>query len=299
MTNWTMHSRQAEVWNNDARFKTITAGRRGGKSELGTMWIGAKGRDLALRGKEGVIWVVLPTSGELPTIWRKFKRIIPDNWITDKSGTEKAPDWMKMGDVIIQFRSADRPERLVAEGLRAIWLDESGIMLRDNDIWAEYIRPTLIDYKAPALISGTPKGQNKFFELFSRGQDDEEEKYASFHWTSFANPYVPADEIEDIANDMPERIYNQEILAEFLDDTASVFRGVDDAVTGYGDKDTVAVGVDLAKSEDFTVLIGLDEDSQITFFDRFQKISWPLQKKRIVSKASERGLSLPIPVRLN
>ena len=289
MTNWTMHSKQMEVWDDSSRFKAVTAGRRGGKSELGAMWVGAKARDEALKGNEGVIWVVLPTSTELGTIWRKFKHIIPEDWITDKSGTEKRPDFLKIGDIIIQFRSADRPDRLVAEGLRAVWLDEAGIMLRDNDIWAEYVRPTLIDYKAPALISGTPKGKNKFFELFSRGQDDQQEKDASFHWTSFANPYVPADEIEDIANDMPERIYNQEILAEFLDDTASVFRGVDDAVVGYSDAETVAVGVDLAKAEDYTVLIGLDENGQVTFFDRFNELSWPLQKKRIVSKASETG----------
>ena len=278
-----MHSKQAEVWNDNSRFKILTAGRRGGKSELGVMMMGAIARDNALKGKEGVIWVVLPTSKELPTIWRKFKRIIPEEWITDKSGTEKRPDFYKFNDVVLQFRSADRQEGLVAEGLRAVWMDEAGIMLRDNDIWQEYIRPTLIDYEAPAFISGTPKGKNKFFELFTKGQDDAEEEYASFRWTSYENPYIPAKEIERIAEDMPERIYQQEILAQFLDDSAGVFRGVNDAVTGYSDKPTQVVGVDLAKAEDFTVLIGLDEDGQVTYYDRFNELSWPLQKKRIVS----------------
>jgi len=253
------------------------------------MFVGAIARDYALRGQEGVIWIVLPTTGELPTMWRKARRLYPDDWITDKSGSEKAPNFLKMNDVIIQFRSADRAERLVAEGLLAAWLDEAGIMLRDDAVWSESIRPTLMDHRAPALITGTPKGQNKFFELFSRGRDPEQQDYASFHWTSYANPFIPAEEVDSIAQDMPERIYRQEILAEFLDDSAAVFRGVDGAVTGYSDQSTEVVGVDLAKTEDFTVLVGLDSEGQATFFDRFQQISWPLQKQRIVSKARETG----------
>jgi len=253
------------------------------------MWAGSIARDFALKQIPGVIWVVLPTSKEFPTIWRKFHRIIPKNWITDTSGTDKRPDFIKMGNVVIQFRSADRPDGLVAEGLRAVWLDEAGIALKNGNLWSEYIRPTLIDYKAPAYFSGTPKGQNKFFELFSRGQDSEEKKYQSWRWTSYANPFVPASEIEDIAQDMSERIYKQEILANFLDDSSGVFRNVAGAVGPYSDKKTVVVGVDLAKAEDFTVLIGLDEDGNTTFYDRFNAISWPLQKKRIVSKASQTG----------
>lgn len=288
MVEWKMHSKQADVWQDGARFKTLCAGRRGGKSELGVMMIGAVGRDLALKGKDGVMWVVLPTSSELTTIWRKFLNIIPDFWITDKSGTEKRPDFLKMNDILIQFKSADAPERLVAEGLRYAWLDEAGIMLRDNEIWAEYIRPTLIDYEAPAFISGTPKGKNKFFELFNKGQDNQKENYSSFHWSSYANPFIPEKEIDSIVDDMPERVYKQEILAEFLDDSSTVFRGINEVVSeGYSDKDTVAVGIDLAKAEDFTVLIGMDENFNVTFFDRFNEVKWKLQKKRIKMRAEQ------------
>jgi phage FluMu gp28-like protein len=46
---------------------------------------------------------------------------------------------------------------------------------------------------------------------------------------------------------------------------------------------TVAMGVDLARVHDFSVIIGLSKTRRITYYDRFQRISWPLQKARIHS----------------
>lgn len=287
MTSWKMHKKQGDVFQSQARFKVVSAGRRWGKSELGCMMQAKTARELALQNKDGVIWIIEPTSTELPTIWRKFRKIVPKGWITDKSGTEKQPNWYKIGNIIVQFRSADRPERLVAEGLRSVWIDEAGMV--KGRTWNESVRPTLIDYRAPALITGTPKGRNWFYKVSTKGFDPENSKYQTFHGISYENPFIPASEINELASDMPRRIYQQEIMAKFLDDSASVFRGVEKIIGKLSTEPTIVVGVDLAKAEDFTVLIGLDAKGNVTFIDRFNTISWPLQKKRIVSKAKKTG----------
>ena len=85
---------------------------------------------------------------------------------------------------------------------------------------------------------------------------------------------------------MPELAYRQEVLAQFLEDVGSVFRGVDRIVEGGFELPQLSkkyvMGGDLAKLEDFTVLIVLDIDGHLVAFDRFNELDWVFQRKRIV-----------------
>ena len=85
------------------------------------------------------------------------------------------------------------------------------------------------------------------------------------------NPYLDPAEIASFARDMPELAYRQEVLAQFLEDVGSVFRGVDRIVKGrlsiilQREKQYV-MGADLAKLEDFTALSVLDMQGQLVRF---------------------------------
>jgi phage FluMu gp28-like protein len=88
---------------------------------------------------------------------------------------------------------------------------------------------------------------------------------------------------------MPELAYRQEVLAQFLEDVGSVFRGVDRIVKGsfqtFEQHKQYVMGADLAKLEDFTVLCVLDMDGHLRAFDRFSQLDWVFQRKRIVQLA--------------
>ena len=43
------------------------------------------------------------------------------------------------------------------------------------------------------------------------------------------------------------------------------------------------MGVDLARLQDFTVIIVLDSDGNMVYMDRFNQIDWNVQKERIKS----------------
>jgi phage FluMu gp28-like protein len=47
------------------------------------------------------------------------------------------------------------------------------------------------------------------------------------------------------------------------------------------------IGVDLAKVEDFTALVALDEDGHVRGFDRFHQLDWTFQVQRIRAFAEE------------
>jgi len=160
-------------------------------------------------------------------------------------------------------------------------VDECGRI--KEEAWTESLLPTTIDYAAPQLLTGTPKGRNWFHRMYLTGLDELELDVQSFTWLSRENPFIPATEVDRLASKMSERLYRQEILAEFLDDEGAVFRGVRECVGPMSKAPTVVLGVDLAKHGDYTVLHGLDAAGRTTHWERFNQISWPLQKERIIA----------------
>lgn len=292
---WRMHSAQLAAFQSKARTNVIVAGRRWGKSEVACMWALAGAHDDRLRKTTGVTWWVAPTFDLTRPMWRKMLRLAPPGWITGTKGSESQPDFLELGGSRLEFKSADHPERLVAEGLRRVVVDECGIV--KEGVWTESLLPALLDHSAPAFLVGTPKGRNWFHRMYQRGKDPLDAGVESFGGPSMQNPFIPEDEIRRLAGEMPERLYRQEIMAEFLDDEGAVFRGVRACVSQSGEpsyEPTIVLGVDLARTHDFTVLIGLDAKGRQTYFERFNEVSWPLQKQRIELAAKRSGATVLI-----
>jgi hypothetical protein len=286
--DWTMHAWQARAFMATERFLVWPAGRRCGKSEFAVMWTIHQYREARARGLRGVIWIVYPTYGIARTAWRKFKRLMPAAWVSKYIGTEQQPQAILLrGGITIEFKSGANPGALVGEGLLAAWLDECGEI--KERVWSESLRPTLADHIAPALLTGTPKGHNWYWKEFQKGWDPEFEDIASIGISqaqgipSHENPYLELSEIEDMGREMSKRLFEQEILARFLSDEGAVLQLERVRAKGlaFSKNPTVALGIDLARRADFTVLIGMDRDYAVTHFERFNNIDWPLQKKRV------------------
>ena len=141
-----------------ARFTVLPAGRRFGKSEVGVLWTGTKAQRARMSGQQGVIWIVYPTYKIATVAWRKFFNILPKGWITDSSGTDLHPEAIRFGPITLEFKSAVNPGKLVGEGLLAVWIDECGEV--KERAWSESIRPMLMDYQAPALLTGCVSGES-------------------------------------------------------------------------------------------------------------------------------------------
>jgi phage FluMu gp28-like protein len=189
------------------------------------------------------------------------------------------------GNGNIQVRSADNPDSLRGEGLDFVVLDECAFM--KEDAWTHAIRPALSDRQGEAMFISTPKGRNWFFRLYQLGQDDLNDEWASWHFPTSDNPYIPDDEIEAARKGMPERIYQQEFLALFLDDAGGVFRRVMEAATATIQEESVgghqySMGVDWGRHEDFTVLTLFDMTTkEVVATDRYTQIDYGIQINRL------------------
>jgi phage terminase large subunit-like protein len=269
------HQGQAEVHKSEARFKVLAAGRRWGKTRLGVN----ECLDVASQG--GRAWWVAPSYKTSEVGWRPLRRI------GGKIGAEirKVDRQINLpGGGSVQVRSADDPNSLRGEGLDFVVGDEIAFM--KEEAWTEALRPSLSDRQGKALFISTPKGRNWFWRMFQRGKDGDGE-WASFQYPTSDNPYIAPDEIEAARRYLPERIFQQEYLAMFLDDAGGVFRRVMDCATAIEqivpeDGHEYVLAVDWGQMVDFTVIIVLDITTKsVVFMDRFNQIDYIIQSERL------------------
>ena len=123
----------------------------------------------------------------------------------------------------IQVRSADTPDTLRGEGLDFVVLDECAFMA--EEAWTEALRPALADHMGRAMFISTPKGQNWFYRLWLRCIDPLQTEWQGWQLPTIDNPYIADSEVEAARGGLPERIFRQEFLAEFLAETGeNIFR---------------------------------------------------------------------------
>ncbi len=276
------HRGQLEFHMCPVRFRVLNCGRRWGKTVAGANEFL---RQILKQGPDIVGFAVAPTYWHTQRQWSDFFNFCPPELIEKIHRAERHV--ILKGNRNIWFKSADNPDSLRSQGVKVLWVDEGAQI--SEEAWTLALRPALMDQKGIAFFTGTPRGHNWYFRLWTRGQDPSQTDYKSWSFPSVTNPYLDPAEIASFARDMPELAYRQEVLGQFLEDVGSVFRGVDRMVQGnfqpFEQRKHYVMGADIAKLVDFTVLCVLDMDGHLCAFDRFSKIDWVFQRKRIVELA--------------
>ena len=274
----------------DKRFRTVCTGRRFGKTYcLAGELVDRGGSELG--GDYG--WVA-PTYNVAERGIEAF-RAIADGFVVVSGRAPCRVEFQGLKSLAptrVWFLSADNPDSIRGFGFQGLVIDEAASI--PQDVWHYVLRPTISQTLGWAVFVSTPKGRNWFYDLFTRGQDPNEKDYASFTFPSNSSPYFPAKEWEEARRTLPADVFRQEYMAEFLEDSAGVFRGVDACLVS-GDQLAVnsgecarhvVIGCDVAKHTDWTVLIAMDAETGRCFaMERFNQLDWPIQKERIVSFA--------------
>lgn len=137
---------------------------------------------------------------------------------------------LKIRDSILDFRSADKPENIEGFGYRKIFLNEAGIILKDDYLYTHAILPMLLDYPDSQLIAaGVPKGKFKkdgsehIFWQLQQSCDSGSKEYQGLHYTTYDNPYLDRgmiNELEKIYQAFGHDVFKQELLGEFVEGAA-------------------------------------------------------------------------------
>lgn len=284
------HAGQKAVLRSKSRFRLVIAGRRWRKTSLAMM---ACVEYALSHPNKRVLWAS-PVYSQAEIGMREALKAVAG---------AAAPNLSKMsltfptGSQII-FRSTEREDSIRGETVDFAVLDEVADI--PEGAWTEVIRPMLMDTRGRALFIGTPKGRNWIWKLANKSIGGAED-WQFFQAPSLGceivdgalvrvphpleNPNIRWDELLALWDDMGERVFRQEILAEFLDSERGVFRNVPQIAnlaprTPYQGR--FSCGVDLAQQTDYTVLSVIDADSRSQVdVDRFNRVDWELAKVRI------------------
>lgn len=280
------HTAQQKVIDSRARFKVLMTGRRFGKSLV------AKNLSIAdmLNGKS--VAYVTPTFNLAKEFYSDFIKTFPKALVQSANQTDLLIQLHTGGS--LKFFSGEAIDNFRGRKFNKVIIDEAAFIPDLEKAWTESIRPTLTDYIGDALFISTPKGRNYFDALFIKGKN-KEDGFESFHFTSYDNPFIDPKEIDSAKASLPDAVFKQEYLAEPGEDADNPF-GIDEIKRNivteeeFSTNQTVVYGIDVARTHDFTVVIGLDEEGKMTYFDRFQ-LPWEMTKKRL-SKLPEKPLKV-------
>jgi len=276
---------QSEFVRDRTRFKVAACGRRWGKTVGGVADV--VGYLLERGAPARALWVA-PTYSQAD----EAVRIVFDGL----GGTWAEPAYNRstrvmefVGGGMLFFRSGEIPRNLRGRGWDLVVVDEAAFI--PDDVWLQVLRPALADRGGRAVMLSTPCGAHGWFwEEYQKGIDSGNGEVKAWQFPTWDNPAIPASEIEQMRASLPERVFRQEVAAEFLAGEGAVFSHLaltDDPVPVPLDeaKGGVVVGCDLAKIVDYTVAVALDAGGRVLDMLRMNQVDYSVQVVRVAEFA--------------
>lgn len=201
-----LHPKQDHIIKNAKRFNHLRCGRRFGKTTLIEEL-----SSIALDGKRVGIW--FPTYKDLSEVWKDLKKTFGPV-ISRQNEQLKQIELITGG--LIDFWSMEEPDSGQGRKYHRAIIDESAKAPKLYQAWENTIRPTLTDYRGDAFILSRPKGKNNGFYLIEE-KHRQFDNWAFFHFTTYDNPHIAKEEIEEAKLQLDEITFRQEYLAEYVD----------------------------------------------------------------------------------
>jgi hypothetical protein len=271
--------KQRAILTDKTRFRVLAIGRRWGKTEV--LKISMVNR--LLRGEN--IWFCSPTHKNNKRVFPQVVSLLrqfPEVYINKSDLLIRLP----LTGGKLEFISLENPDNVRGEGLNHLYIDEAAFIRQG--VFDTVLRPMLVTSQGGATLASSPNGTgNDFHSMYARGLDPLATEWVSYHEPSSSSPFVPNSELEDIKRNTPERVFQQEYLALFLDDGGAVFRNMANCVVESPKREGgVVFGVDWGKDNDFTVITAIDRSTgHVLEIDRFNQIGWSLQRSRLMAMA--------------
>lgn len=290
-----LHKSQLEIFNNPAAIKVVTAGRAYGKSVLGlatalTFAITYQGKIDPKTPK--VVVCAMPTLKMARSIiWKPLVSLVENLSITksiDRSDFRIIFKNPNTPDILV--RGADKQaERL--RGLNMVFFLGDEIQGFNLSSWDAVIQPALArnaDHKA--LLIGTPQGKINW--LYKLSEDAKRfDNYAYFHRTTLDNPFISKELVERMREQLPPKLFRQEMEASFEDFEGVIFSEIDDR---HKVKDipsnfrTIFLGADWGDINCQLSVVGITNEKQYYILDNWRSESKIPVPEAVLMKEAER-----------
>lgn len=281
-----MYDRQREAIFAAERIAVIEASTKSGKTVGCMVWLAEQ----AMGGRAGRnYWWVAPVYPQAKIAFRRLKRGLPPQVYT---ANENELTLTLANGAVLWFKGADRPDSLYGEDVYAAVIDEAS---RCKDEAWHAVRSTLTQTRGPVRIIGNVKGRKNWAYRLARRAESGEPGMRFTRltaWDAVAGGVLAREEIEEAQRILPDAVFRELYLAEASDDEGNPFgiQAIRACIAPLSAAEPAVWGWDLAKSQDWTVGIGLDGEGAACRFSRWQG-PWEMTTDRIVAEtASVRAL---------
>ena len=282
VTLYTPHKKQLEIHKaieTDSKYFIVSIGRQFGKTMMGEN----QALKWCLDNKGWKVSWISPTYKQCKKVFKELVKALGKCPMYSKQPNHsELTIFFKNGSELI-FYSAEAYDSIRGETFDAIVGDEVAFWKREA--WTEVIKATLLVRGKKALLLSTPKGKNLFYELFNQSHTNNQ--YQSFFGTSYDNPHIDVSEIEDAKHTLPDHIFRQEYLAEFLDDSGTLFINIKESILKASKTVNLFCGIDLGRADDYTVITIVNDKNQEVYCNRWRHMEWSKIISNIVKVLNE------------
>jgi len=223
IVDYTPHEGQRRFHESLARFKVMIAGSRYGKSLAAAREVMPW---LLIENSRG--WIVGPS---YRLAEKEFRYLAAD---AEKLFAEQA-DKLKIrrggahgpssiiaptGAEALTLSAAD-PTNLLGEELDWLILAEGAWL--SEQVWTRALRARLTTRNGVMVLPTTPAGFNWVHQMWLRGLDPEHRDWDSFQFATAENRFIPPEEIEEAKRSLPEHIFAEQYLGQFVRPSGLVY----------------------------------------------------------------------------
>lgn len=263
-----------------ARYTVTEASTKAGKTASHIIWL----FEQALQGGPGQnFWWVAPVYAQAEIAFKRMRRQVTDpNFFT--ANESKLTLTLPTGSVLA-FKSAEKPDNLYGDDVYAAVFDE--FTRAREEAWFA-LRSTLTATRGKCKFIGNVKGKKNWGYRMAQRAKQGDGDAAYFKITAYDAAeagILEYEEIENAKRELPESVFRELYLAEPSDDGSNPF-GLNYirlcSLSALAPGPAVCYGIDLAKSFDHTVVVGLNAAGHTCHLERWQG-PWGNTKTRILA----------------
>ena len=287
---YTPHLKQKEIHNSiineGYKYYILNIGRQFGKTMLGInqmlYWaINHKGCNIA--------WVT-PIYKQSKKVFDEMEKVTKSSGIFEYNRSDLTISGFNSQ---IQFFSGERPDNIRGNTFDYLIVDE--MAFTRPELWSEVLSATVLVKGKKVIFISTPKGKNHFYQLSLQPNYDNRYKY--FHYSSYDNPMIDAEDLEERKRSLPKHIFEQEYLAKFIDNASGLFKNVDSCVIKTAERtQKLFGGLDIGRADDYTVLTILNKNYQMVYVQRWRQQEWSKIIDEVATKIREYNAEIFVEV---
>lgn len=260
------HAKQQPIIDSKAKVKILKCGRQSGKSVCALI-IAVK---TMLAGK--IVGYIAHEFDLSKKFYNQLLKTIPKELISKSNATSLSIELVTGG--MIQFYSGNATKTLRGNTIHLCICDEFAFWRNPEESYNEDISATLARHNGDLIVLSTPYGKNFFSQLYETARQCTDGTMQAFYFTCLDNPYLSAEYLARKERELPSQTWKQEYLAiESANQNCIVDADVIErnTIKTYSTKPTQVIGIDVAKTYDWTSITFLDADGAMTNHVRFQK----------------------------